>query len=145
MLNFFISPKFGSNFVEASYNKNQAWMIQSIMSVCMTQSESQKWKKANGKLRLAERLENEKLLKKVVEFVTFGLGLVATTVLDAANLLLQRDYPSIVNFGNEKSNSFGTIMVPQIALPGVPKIFDVDQTRDAIEKLNEAGDKKSCQ
>ena len=76
--------------------------------------------------------------------MTFGLGLVATTVLEAANLLLQRDYPSIVNFGNEKSNSFGTIMVPQIALPGVPKIFDVDQTRDAIEKLNEAGDKKTA-
>ena len=81
-----------------------------------------KMRKSFGKPRLAERLEEEKTKKKIFVVTLLGLGLLSTTVLGTANLLLQREYPVILEFEQDKKKSFGTIMVPQIVIPGVPKI-----------------------
>ena len=57
-----------------------------------------KMKKSPGRTSLEKRMENEKSLKKIVQIITFGLGMMSMTVLESGGLLLERDYPILFDF-----------------------------------------------
>ena len=101
-----------------------------------------KMRKAKGRERLDKRIENEMAFKSIVQIITFGLGVISTSVIKSASLYLVRDYPAVVDFVQDRKDYFGTIMVPEILIPGAPRIFDPHLSQSVLDQLSGGKDKK---